>query len=883
MPHSGVTPAMIRHEAQVEQLPPSEGERAAGASSKSILLFSDGTGNSSAKLFKTNVWRLYEAVDLGPAPPGERVQIAYYDNGVGTSAFRPLALLGGIFGWGLKRNVLRLYTYLCRNYRDGDRIYAFGFSRGAFTIRLLVALIAKQGILYMPDDADLPYHVHDAYRAYCGENIPRRWHPAVAKGVRAIRDGLIWLKRAIRGPSVPYKRAERRYADIDFVGVWDTVAAYGGPFAELTRGIDDWVWPLSMPNYRLSPRVRRARHALALDDERDAFWPLLWDEHFELEQVRNGGEYFDIGDDGTVTTHVRPVSRHRLRQVWFAGVHSDVGGGYPDESLSYVSLCWMMDELGDELRFIPQFASRARSLANPLGPIHDSRAGFAAYYRYQPRKIVAFLDPPKPETASLREPHSSEEAGSRGLRERIRSIFARDETKRHGLLKRVLVHESALARIVSGTDNYAPAALPATFIPMLAAGGYGRSSLSTPNLRSLTRSVAERRNRFERQENQWDRVWRRRLLYFLTVFATLLLLLLPYVPWLGSLEDLCADDRCFARDISETLLFFLPNSFRDLLVPWTARPIGTLVLLVAILSMIWAGRRIERSFRDGVRRIWSDFRNGNLAGASPPARTTLRRFRESKTYQFALFDLKWRFLPFLAGLAALFAIAYSAIIVVTQALYAFAEPHQLFCKDRGQPAQRLGSPVRIRIDEPCSDLLTDVLRAHSYRLVLTPNDRWNRHPWNDGWSKIAGIEVYEIPAGPPGGVSHETLAMILGRPLKRVTHARWLQPVTEVRADQTEGLRKWQWLVGKDIELREVHFRPGPAGTYVSGELCPRRTGQLSLMVNDAAPLLWGGLYRNNGGSAVVTVEANGCSCVPIGEREEPRRETTAGGYCRAR
>src|SRR3954467_12004475 len=83
---------------------------------KSIVLFSDGTGNSSAKLFKTNVWRMYEAVDLGPAEEGKQRQIAFYDDGVGTSTFRPLALLGGIFGYGLKRNVLELYSYVCRNY-----------------------------------------------------------------------------------------------------------------------------------------------------------------------------------------------------------------------------------------------------------------------------------------------------------------------------------------------------------------------------------------------------------------------------------------------------------------------------------------------------------------------------------------------------------------------------------------------------------------------------------------------------------------------------------------------------------------------------------------------------------------------------------------------
>ena len=101
--------------------------------SKNIVLLSDGTGNSSSKLFTTNVWRLYQALDL--TDPAR--QIAYYDDGVGTSSFKPLAILGGVFGFGLKRNVIDIYSFCCRNYRRGDKIYGFGFSRGAFTIRVV--------------------------------------------------------------------------------------------------------------------------------------------------------------------------------------------------------------------------------------------------------------------------------------------------------------------------------------------------------------------------------------------------------------------------------------------------------------------------------------------------------------------------------------------------------------------------------------------------------------------------------------------------------------------------------------------------------------------------------------------------------------------------
>src|SRR5687767_13181327 len=100
---------------------------------KAIVVFSDGTGNSSATLFRTNVWRLYEALDQADTDPSERRQIAYYDNGVGTSSFKPLAMVGGVFGVGLKRNLLDCYKFICRNYKpfEGDQIYVFGFSRGA--------------------------------------------------------------------------------------------------------------------------------------------------------------------------------------------------------------------------------------------------------------------------------------------------------------------------------------------------------------------------------------------------------------------------------------------------------------------------------------------------------------------------------------------------------------------------------------------------------------------------------------------------------------------------------------------------------------------------------------------------------------------------------
>ena len=109
---------------------------------KRIVLLSDGTGNAASSVWRTNVWRVFELLDLtGPC------QVAKYDDGVGSSAFKPIALLGGAFGWGLKRNVIDLYKFVCRNYEPDAEIYAFGFSRGAFTIRILIGLILEQGLV----------------------------------------------------------------------------------------------------------------------------------------------------------------------------------------------------------------------------------------------------------------------------------------------------------------------------------------------------------------------------------------------------------------------------------------------------------------------------------------------------------------------------------------------------------------------------------------------------------------------------------------------------------------------------------------------------------------------------------------------------------------
>src|SRR6187397_150500 len=123
--------------------------RIGGAMPKNIVVCSDGTGNTAIKGRGTNVFKLFEAIDLNghKTRPELTPQVVLYDDGVGTETFKPLKIFTGATGWGLSRNVRQLYKELVRIYDPGDRIFLFGFSRGAFTVRTLVGLIAKIGLV----------------------------------------------------------------------------------------------------------------------------------------------------------------------------------------------------------------------------------------------------------------------------------------------------------------------------------------------------------------------------------------------------------------------------------------------------------------------------------------------------------------------------------------------------------------------------------------------------------------------------------------------------------------------------------------------------------------------------------------------------------------
>jgi hypothetical protein len=178
---------------------------------RKIIVLSDGTGNSAGKVLRTNVWRVYQALDLSSVE-----QIARYDDGVGTSKFKPLAIIGGAVGWGLKRNILDLYTFLCRNYQSGDEIFGFGFSRGAFTVRVLIKFVLSEGLVRDFSSQDELYSkARVLYRRFRRSRTTKFKIEVIG---RLLRDSVLWLWNVLTRFSIPTRPKTRKIKRIKFLG-----------------------------------------------------------------------------------------------------------------------------------------------------------------------------------------------------------------------------------------------------------------------------------------------------------------------------------------------------------------------------------------------------------------------------------------------------------------------------------------------------------------------------------------------------------------------------------------------------------------------------------------------------------------------------------------
>ena len=261
---------------------------------KRLVVCCDGTWKKADDTNVSNIEKLARAVDTSPR--GDAQQVVHYSSGVGTGATLAERMLGGALGLGLDEAILGAYRFLALNYEEGDEIYVFGFSRGAYTARSLAGMISSIGLL-TPVGVARNY-LCDAIRTY--RNRPHNGQKAKANAAsrRDVRNFGAWCY-------------EPGTVTITFVGVFDTVGAMGVP-------------GMTMGKYKfhavdVPTQVETARQALAIDERRRRFEPCLW-----------------TTSDTNSTTDVK--------QVWFDGVHSDVGGGYRESTLSDLSLMWMIGE-----------------------------------------------------------------------------------------------------------------------------------------------------------------------------------------------------------------------------------------------------------------------------------------------------------------------------------------------------------------------------------------------------------------------------------------------------------------------------------------------------------------------------------------------------------
>ncbi len=273
---------------------------------KRIVVCADGTWNRPDEEVceQTNVAKIYQALCgrrairrplriLGEASDGVE-QIVFYHAGVRTHMYDQYT---GIFGFGLNKNIMDCYRVIAEHYELGDEIYLFGFSRGAYTVRSLGGLLARQGI---------PTFKEEVFKE---EALKKSWNS--------------------------YRNQVKNFAsnididDIACIGVWDTVGSLGIPnissidisainFGFIDREIIDAISTYQFHDVKLSPKVKCAFHAVALDERRRTFLPTLWEKP-------------------------DPQQKCTFAQEWFRGVHSDIGGGYVHSGLSDITLEWMIN------------------------------------------------------------------------------------------------------------------------------------------------------------------------------------------------------------------------------------------------------------------------------------------------------------------------------------------------------------------------------------------------------------------------------------------------------------------------------------------------------------------------------------------------------------
>lgn len=300
-----------------------------------LIVCSDGTWNSPDSKYQTNVKKLYDALRHRDRD-GVR-QHKFYDPGVGTAPGE--RLLGGLTGYGISQNIRDAYRFLVYHYNASDaldrsdEIYLFGFSRGAYTARSVAGMLRNSGLL-KPQHLD---RLDEAYALY------RDRDPASKPG---------------SDQAITFRAKYCHEVRIKCLGIWDTVGSLGIPLGRFN--------PLQRANQfhdlKLSNYIDNAFHAVALDERRSQFKPTLW----QADTAATG---------------------QTVEQVWFAGVHSNVGGGYACSGLSDLAFEWMVERSRNLGLAYDDELLAATLRPDCRGQLYDSKAKFYKIFKDHVRPV----------------------------------------------------------------------------------------------------------------------------------------------------------------------------------------------------------------------------------------------------------------------------------------------------------------------------------------------------------------------------------------------------------------------------------------------------------------------------------------------------------------
>lgn len=684
---------------------------------RKIILLSDGTGNSASKITKTNVWRIYGAIDLSQGD-----QIAFYDDGVGSGGFKLFRYLGGALGYGLARNVRELYGHLCQHYSGPeDQIMLFGFSRGAFTARLLSGMIQHCGSIDRSADKTIGIW---RWTKLGYEDVPvatdEGLQAAIKVAYRALRQRndkapvsrfFRWVRARVFFDTPSTEDFRKNYSTsprprIAFLGVFDTVSAYGLPIDEMSIAVHKWIWPLRFADMLLSSKVDHAYQALALDEARQSFHPMLWTE-------RN----FDPNGE-------RGEPDERPQQAWFTGVHSDIGGGYGDERLSLVPACWMLDQAKAcvGLRVRPAVTDDLTQRATALGAEHDSRQGFGAFYRYKPR---------------------------------ILQLLGKEDLDGNGHIEvdidRFKIHESVFERIKDTNADYAPIGIPADYdVVRKVTQGKKAGTYETVSATAAAIETADQRaHRATLLAQAEDLIFWRKVLYFIMTGIALALIVIPLL-WLPNQAAISDGLTTTIARIFAWAITLVPLPKTDQIgMFWINHSYGFLALLGTSITAYFASSKQARSLQNCAQAAWAHMSNKPAATTSQGKTTWIKTWR-SKT---GTFHRIWTKQLFPALMVAALFIALPATAAWRWYLFTPFDQQSLCTHihhDKPAAARKaLGQQITFNTKDACLNTRTNLNAGRDYEISITVTSDWSDNgtypadPSGLAWDKMsAGSRIF---------------------------------------------------------------------------------------------------------------------------------------------